>query len=46
MTEASHLYAFDLLEWEGNDIRHQAFKDRRQLLQRVLDNFNTLESPI
>ena len=32
-------YAFDLLEWEGNDIRHQAFKDRRQLLQRVLDNF-------
>ena len=31
-------YAFDLLEWEGNDIREQAFKDRRHLLQRVLDN--------
>lgn len=30
------LYAYDLLEWQGKDIRDRPFKERRQLLETLL----------
>ncbi|WP_298155401.1 ATP-dependent DNA ligase [Flavobacterium sp.] len=30
--------AYDLLEWEGRDLRESAYDERRQLLEQLLDN--------
>lgn len=34
------LLAFDLLEWEGNDIRHQSLIERQQRLRTLIDQLN------
>ncbi|MDE1191628.1 MAG: ATP-dependent DNA ligase [Arachidicoccus sp.] len=34
------MVCFDLLEWNGEDIRHQPLSYRRELLENVVKNFN------
>lgn len=38
--------AFDLLEWEGADVRVQPFRARRQMLERVLDHAPAVLLPV
>jgi len=33
--------AYDLLEWQGEDIRERPYRERRQLLQQLLDEYPT-----
>ncbi len=33
-------FAYDLLEWEGKDIRHLPTWERRILLEKLIRNFN------
>ncbi|MFC4636342.1 ATP-dependent DNA ligase [Dokdonia ponticola] len=40
------LKAYDLLEWEGKDIRPLPFKDRRVLLETLVDTVNKDEIPL
>ncbi|MEM8555266.1 MAG: ATP-dependent DNA ligase [Pseudomonadota bacterium] len=34
----AHLLAYDLLEWDGEDLRDTAFRERRAVMDRVLSN--------
>jgi len=34
------LYAYDLLEWEANDIREKPFEERQLLLAKLVDSLN------
>jgi len=38
--------AYDLLEWNGEDIREKPFEDRRKLLEDLLESINDKELPI
>ena len=38
------LKAYDILEWEGNDIRHLPFIERRELLEKLFQTIITIES--
>ncbi len=40
------LKVYDLLEWEGKDIRNVAFKDRRVILEKMLAEVTTKEFPL
>ena len=37
------LNAYDLLEWEGEDIRHRSFSERRNILENLIATFNCSE---
>ncbi|KGK32066.1 ATP-dependent DNA ligase [Cellulophaga sp. E6(2014)] len=37
------LKAYDILEWEGNDIRHLPFIERRELLEKLFQTIITIE---
>ncbi|QWX83936.1 ATP-dependent DNA ligase [Cellulophaga sp. HaHaR_3_176] len=37
------LKAYDILEWEGNDIRHLPFIERRELLEKLYQTISTIE---
>ncbi|WP_405247489.1 ATP-dependent DNA ligase [Cellulophaga sp. Asnod2-G02] len=38
------LKAYDILEWEGNDIRHLPFIERRELLGKLYQTISAIES--
>lgn len=38
--------AYDLLEWEGVDIRERSFEERRVLLEKLYDNFKNKSLPL
>ncbi|WP_405267879.1 ATP-dependent DNA ligase [Cellulophaga sp. Ld12] len=38
------LKAYDILEWEGNDIRHLPFIERRELLEKLYQTISAIES--
>ena len=40
------LKAYDLLEWEGNDIRNLAYEERRNLLEKLLEYLKDKNLPI
>ena len=40
------IMAYDLLEWEGKDIRKQSFVNRRTLLERLFQTINLQEAPL
>lgn len=40
------LKAYDLLEWEGNDIRNLAYEERRNLLEKLLEYVKDKNLPI
>lgn len=40
------LKAYDLLEWNGEDIRNLAFAERRKLLEQLIKDINTPELPL
>ncbi|GAA4106923.1 ATP-dependent DNA ligase [Aquimarina addita] len=40
------LKAYDLLEWEGNDIRQQPFTERRQLLEKLFKKVSIPSLPL
>ncbi len=40
------LKAYDLLEWQGKDIRHLAFAERRKLLEKLLKEVQNPELPL
>ncbi|TDN95496.1 DNA ligase-1 [Salegentibacter sp. 24] len=40
------LKAYDVLEWKGEDIRQQSFKERRQILERLYSEVSTEEIPL
>ncbi|SMC35862.1 ATP-dependent DNA ligase [Cellulophaga tyrosinoxydans] len=37
------LKAYDILEWEGNDIRHLPFIERRELLEKLFETISATE---
>ena len=37
------LNAYDLLEWQGEDIRQKPFEERRKILDRLISNLNSEE---
>lgn len=37
------LNAYDLLEWQGEDIRQKPFEERRRILDRLISNLNSEE---
>jgi DNA ligase-1 len=43
----AYFVAYDLLEWEGQDIRHKALQERRYLLEKLfIKNENLIISPL
>ncbi|WP_282115747.1 ATP-dependent DNA ligase [Cellulophaga baltica] len=38
------LKAYDILEWEGNDIRHLPFIERRELLEKLFQTISVIEN--
>lgn len=38
--------AYDLLEWDGNDIRERPFEDRRILLEKLYDSIKDKDLPL
>jgi len=34
------IYAYDLLEWQGDDIRHKPFEERQALLENMVNTLN------
>ncbi len=40
------LKAYDLLEWEGIDIREQSYQKRRELLERLIDQTDLTNIPL
>lgn len=38
--------AYDLLEWNGEDIRQKPFEERRQLLERLYENIKSFALPL
>ncbi|WP_276169191.1 ATP-dependent DNA ligase [Zobellia alginiliquefaciens] len=40
------LKAYDILEWNGEDIRNLAFTERRAILEKLYDNLETTELPL
>jgi len=38
------MIAYDLLEWEGRDIRNEPFEQRRKILDRLLGSINSQEA--
>ncbi len=40
------LKAYDLLEWEGKDLRKKPFLERREILERLLEELNSEEVPL
>lgn len=40
------LNAYDLLEWQGEDIRQKTFSERRKILDRLIQKINSEESGI
>jgi len=40
------LKAYDLLEWEGKDIRNHSFLERRKLLERLFEDISEHKAPI
>jgi len=40
------LKVYDLLEWEGKDIRESPYKERRELLKKLVEDVDTLEIPL
>ncbi len=37
------LHAYDLLEWQGEDIRQKPFSERRKILDELIQNCNSIE---
>lgn len=40
------LKAYDLLEWEGNDIRNLPYEERRSLLEKLMDSIKDKNLPL
>ena len=38
--------AYDLLEWEGNDIRHKTYEERRAVLEQLINSLTTKQIPL
>src|SRR5690606_29213028 len=40
------LKAYDLLEWEGEDIRQKPFRERRELLEKLYESIQRIDFPL